>query len=864
MQETYSKSPSTVDLLDFSSTLKSGKKKKSKKKKLNLAGVQRYYPDYKAGLTTKEVDSRMEAGLVNSNTKPGGKSYLSIIVSNIFTYINMLVFFVFVAMLLVVRIEDWSKFLFVVIILINTVIGIIQECRSKATIDRLKLLTAPSALVVRNGQITPISVKQVVLDDIIYLETGKQIAADAVVIEGVFDVNESMLTGESLPIKKEPGDIIYSGSYVASGSGYARVEKIGELNYIETLSSYAKKYKKPKSEINKSINLIIKIVSLIMIPIAVLMVYMNYNALSMDPHYVGIDPWERGSGIWYEIITTTSGAVIGMIPSGMFLLTTIALAASVIRLASKKTAVHDLNCIEMLARVDTLCLDKTGTITDGSMSVKKVIGIKGGSADVPAEDVIGSMLSATGDNNQTAIALAGRFGYNLKYKAVAVIPFSSQRKLSAVTFEDIGTYVLGAPEFVVGDMGQRLRQIVDENAMQGYRVLCLAHSLTPIKGDKIPSIKRPVCLIVVEDHIREEAPDTIKWFRENDVAVKVISGDNPITVSEVARRAGVENAEKYISLDGLSKQEVIEAANKYTVFGRVSPEQKSILVKSMKNKGHTVAMTGDGVNDILAMRQADCAISIASGAEAARNVSHLVLMDNNFNSMPHVVVEGRRVINNISKSSSLFLMKTLMTIVLSIVSLIVGTKYFFTTNMTMMYELFITAVPSFFLAMQTNKNRLKGNFLSNVLKSCVPGGLTIALALIGVYLYWLLALGNVSTRGDFDSELLTMLTLTLTYGGYFVLLRLCHPYNTYRVVLVIATLLSCVAGTSIQFFYHMFGLDYSAMNLQDLLFIISSVLACYGSAYIMSSAFEKIRFGPQMAEIQPVEMQTSSDEHVSL
>ena len=846
MHETYSKQPSTVDLLDFDSSLyKRSKKKSLPKKTINLTGVQRFLPNPSEGLTLEQVESRKSAGLVNAVKRPVGKSYLNIIISNIFTYLNILVFFVFVCMLLVVTPEDWSKFLFVVIILINTGIGIFQECRSKVTIDKLRLLTAPSALVVRNGVIMPVNVKEVVLDDIVYLETGKQIAADSIVLEGVFEVNESMLTGESLPIKKQPGDIIYSGSFVASGSGYARVDKIGDLNYIEKLSSYAKKYKKPKSEISRTINLIIKIVSIIMIPIAATMVYMNYTALSADPIYAGINPWERGSGIWYQIITTTSGAVIGMIPSGMFLLTTVALAASVIRLAKKKTAVHDLNCIEMLARVDTLCLDKTGTITDGSMSVKKVIEIKGGATeDVEIRDIIGSMLSATGDNNQTAIALADKFGYSLKYKAQSVIPFSSLRKLSAVTFEGLGTYVLGAPDIIIGDMGQRLKSVVDENAMQGYRVLCLAHSLVPIKGDKIPTVKRPICLIVIEDHIREEAYDTIKWFKENDVAVKVISGDNPITVSEVARRAGVDGADKYISLDGLANSEVIEAANKYTVFGRVSPEQKSILIKSMKNKGHTVAMTGDGVNDILAMRQADCSISIASGAEAARNVSHLVLMDNNFNSMPDVVVEGRRVINNIARSSSLFLMKTLMTILLSITSLIIGTKYFFTTNMTMMYELFITAVPSFFLAMQTNKNRVKGNFFLNVMKSSVPGGLTIAFALLGVYIYWLFALGNISTHAEFDSELLTMLTLTLTYGGYCVLLRLCQPYNTYRIVLVLATLLCCAAGTAIEFFYLMFGLNYAAINLQDILFIISSVLACYGVVAIFNASVEKIHLTP--------------------
>ena len=851
-----SKSLSTIDLLDYDSA-KKVRKSGVRRKSVSSEGAKRYEPSPETGLSAQQVDERTENGYVNLPSKGGGKSYLRIIVSNVCTYLNLVVLIVFIAMALVVDIaEDWSKFLFVVIILVNTVIGIIQEVKAKMARDKLKLVTAPSAIVMRGGEIKAVGVHEVVLDDIILLETGKQVCADSVLLVGECDVNESMLSGESVPVHKKPGDILYSGSYVTSGSCRARVSKIGDENYIETLASYAKKYKKPKSELNRSINLIIKVVSVLMLPIAVIMFIRTYNgALPLvESGKLAPELWGRGEGhLFYQVITTVGGAVIGMIPSGMFLLTSVALAASMLRLVKRRAMVRNMYCIEMLARVDVLCLDKTGTITDGSMSVKKVIEIKGGESVFPAGDIIGSMLSATEDNNQTAIALADKFGYNLKFRPVTVLPFSSDRKLSAVTFEDMGTYLLGAPEFVLGDMGVRIRRLVDDYASQGYRVVCLAHSPTEIRNGRLPGVRRPICLIVIEDHIREDAADTIKWFKENDVAVKVISGDNPITVSEVARRVGVDNAEKYISLEGLSNREVMEAANRYTVFGRVTPEQKSILVRSLKAKGHTVAMTGDGVNDILAMRQADCALSIASGAEAARNVAHLVLMDNNFSSMPDVVVEGRRVINNIATASSLYLMKTMMTILLSVITLILNEPYFFTTDQTLMYELFITAVPSLFLALQVNKNRVHGGFLGNMLKSASPGGLTLTLAVMAVYVYWRIVYPD---GGITDQVFKTMTTITLTYTGYMVLLRLSQPFNAYRVVLVVVTLACCLLGTFVL--NRLFGVAYTVgsgdeielvMTLQDGLYMSTVVLAAYGAVSVLSTVIGKINIDSRPVEV---------------
>ncbi len=843
-------STSAIDLLDYSAAKKKGKAKKNSER-VPPALAERYNPTADDGLTAAQVAKRIDDGLTNEATKVKGRTYLRIFTSNIFTYLNGIVLVIFIALAIVADwSKDWSKFLFAVIALANTGIGIILEIRSKMTVDKLKIITAPTAMVVRDGSVRAVPVHEIVLDDIIYLEAGKQICSDSIVVRGECEVNESMLTGESVPVHKRVGDTVFSGAFVTSGSCRARVDKIGNDNYIETLASYAKKYKKPKSELNNAINLIIKLVSIVMIPLAIILIIRTANSLITNGSYTTV--WGHdGNALVYNVITSVSGAVIGMVPTGMFLLTSVALALSVLRLAKRHTLVQNIYCIEMLARVDVLCLDKTGTITDGFMRVKNVIRLRSDGESL--SDIIGAMLSATGDNNQTAIALGDYFGYSQKFVPKTVVPFSSVRKLSAVTFEDKGTYMLGAPEFVFGEMGVKLRKLVDDNAAQGYRVMALAHSTAEIHGDKLPASRKAVGIIVIEDRIREDVIETIRWFKENDVAVKVISGDNPITVSEVAKRVGVADADKYISLEGLSAREVVEAANRYTVFGRVTPEQKSILVRSMKTKGHTVAMTGDGVNDILAMRQADCAVSMASGAEAARNVAHLILMDNNFTSMPDVVVEGRRVINNIAMSSSLYLTKTIMTVLLTIACLIIGSPYFFTTNMTLMYEIFITAIPSLFLALQVNKERVQGRFMANMLKNSVPGGVTMSIAIIAVYVYWTLTAHTTQLDARFND----MAVIVLTFAGFMMLMRLCQPFNAYRITLVVGTFGLCVLASSVL--SPMFGIVYTqtladgaeaaVLRLSDWLFISTVALSAYCIVQIVHAVVKAINVNPQTVEV---------------
>lgn len=828
---------------------------KTKKRKPMLAedlsAAERFEPSADRGLSKEQVEKRQTDGFVNVTPRHSGKTYKSIFFSNIFTFFNLLTFTVAGALIAVGA--GLSNLFFLVIITLNILIGIIQEIRSKMTVDKLSLMNAPSAIVVRDGEKQAVPVDEVVLDDIVFLETGKQICADSVVVKGECEVNESMLTGESVPMKKTAGSQLFAGSFVSGGNCYARVDKIGAANYVQTLTSYAKRYKKPKSELHNSINMIIRAVSIFIIPITIFMLYRaTTNNIAVHPD-MGVP------AAIAEAIPKIAGMVIGMIPSGMFLLTSVALAVSVIKLAKQKTLVQDLYCIEMLARVDVLCLDKTGTITDGSMQVHDVIEIKGGPTDCSIADAVGSILTATGDNNQTAMALADKFGYSQALKPMKIIPFSSQRKLSAVTFEGHGTYMLGAPEFVLRDMGVRIEKLIADNAANGFRVMVLAHSPAEIQGEKLPAVRRPVCLIVIEDHIRDDAVKTIQWFKDNDVAVKVISGDNPITVSEVASRVGVKNADLYISLEGLSSQEVIEAANKYTVFGRVTPEQKSLLVKSIKAQGHTVAMTGDGVNDILAMREADCSVAMASGAEAARKVSHLVLLDNNFTSMPSVVEEGRRVINNIQKSSSLFLMKTFMSIVLSIVYLILsytakgGTplEYPFEPKNLLLLEIFVIGIPSFFLALQPNKNRIRGKFLSNVISSCVPGGIALVVTVLAMELFLFLS-PEVAMKGDAGlvigtlargSEVTAMMVLGVSLTGWIVLCKLCEPFDPYRIIVAIGSAVAIVGAVLLSLLIgvgedNMFGL--CPIPLTCMLFVISTVLISYFIVTIMLSIINKL------------------------
>lgn len=731
--------------------------------------VKRVKADFKTGLTSDQVKERINKGQTNKTPNQNVKTYKSIFIENIFTFLNMLCLAIAISLMCV---GAFSDCLGMVIILANIGIGIFQEIRAKLTIEKLSLLTAPAVKVVRDGIEKTVSTDDVVIDDIIILSTGKQIVADSVIIEGSIEVNESMLTGESLPIKKKVGDSILAGSFVVSGHAYVRAEKVGQANYIQQLASKAKKYKRPKSELFASLKNIIKVIGFIIIPIGILMYVNNFVS---------------SNGSITDTITNTAGSLMGMIPSGMFLLCTASLALSVVKLARKKALVQDLYCVEMLARVNVLCLDKTGTITDGTMKVYNCLQLN--ETEYTLKRIMGSMLSALGDNNQTSQALINYFGYNKELKPSATLPFSSSRKLSAVTFEDAGTYIMGAPEFVIPDcQDEKLNNMVEQYSKDGYRVLLLAHSEKAIEKDSIPNQRNAVALLILEDRIRDDAIETIKWFRNNHVKIKIISGDNPLTVAEIAKRVGVTGTENLISLEGLNEKQVIAAANKYTVFGRVTPEQKAILVKALKASGNTVAMTGDGVNDILALKEADCSIAMASGNEAVRSVSHMILLDSNFSSMPATVLEGRRVINNMQKASSLFFMKTLFTIVLSIfVLLIPDLTYPLRTVNMLLLEMFVIGIPSFFLAFLPNDKPVEGKFLVNLFKNTLPGALTLIINTIAIYIFCLLVDGSFAFEG-----ITTMITITITLTGLAMLLRICKPFKPYTAILCAVMFIICI------------------------------------------------------------------------
>ncbi len=722
--------------------------------KNNPSTLVRYDTNVELGLPLEVVEQRTLDELTNTTGGKKSKSIPRIIFSNVVTFFNILIFIIAGFLIAVGAVTDLA---FLIIVTINIVIGTVQEIRAKKMIDELSLMSSPYAKVKRGGEIKEIPTDEVVLDDLLLLEPGKQICADSILLEGQVEVNESLLTGEADAIVKKPGDVLLSGSFIVSGRCQARVDKVGKDNYIEHLSNQAKVYKKPKSDLLISLNRIIQIMSIPIILIGVALFLIMYFRNSID---------------LTTSIRKTAGAMVGMIPSGLFLMSSIALFVGVIRLSQKKVLVQELYCIEMLARVDCICLDKTGTITDGTMVVKNVIDyntIYG----LATKNIISAILNALHDNNMTSQALEAKFGLGKRIKHTAAIPFSSQRKYQAVTFDKFGTFILGAPEFVLGADFKNFSRDVEKYAKLGYRVLCLAHREGIIHGGNLPEGPIQVAsMILIEDNIRPDAIETIKYFKESGVDVRVISGDNPITVSKISQRAGIEEADKYISLDGMSDQDVVRAALEYRVFGRVSPSQKKLIIQTLKAAGKTVAMTGDGVNDILALREADCSIALASGSDAARNCSHLVLLDSNFGSMPSVVAEGRRVINNVTSVASLFLTKTIFSLFLAIQALSTGT-YPISAIQLILIDTLAIGVPSLLLVNEPNNNPVVGRFLPNVIKKALPGALVILFISLIVF--------GLANQLNMDNlTLTTIIVIAATHTCLMVLYKACKPFNSLR------------------------------------------------------------------------------------
>lgn len=793
--------------------------------------IERFSPTIDGGLSSSQVEQRYAQGAINSTKQKYSKSYLNIFVNNVCTVFNLLGLICFVS--LIATGASLSQFFFSFFYVANIAIGVIQEIRAKKCIDKLSLVANKGVKVIRNGEEIEIPTDKIVLDDIIKLGIGSQIPTDCIILQGDIEVNEALLTGESVAVKKRVGDQILAGSFITSGTCLVKADKVGKDNYVETLSAKAKQYKKPQSEIMNSLKLIIRIIGFVIIPLATAFMIKSLIIYSSS----GIT-----SSKIAEAVLGAATVVIGMIPAGMFLLTSVALAVGIIKLARHNTLVQDLYSLEMLARVDTICFDKTGTITDGKMTVKELVPLCEHNTDVNL--IVSSMINVLKDNNQTAIALYEYFGQNQEFTAKNSLPFNSTRKLSAVTFDEIGTYAFGAPEFVLSkDEFNKIEQKVNEYTSKGLRVLLLAHSNNQINEDQTPKDFTPISLIIIADNVREDAISTIQWFKDNGVSVKVISGDNPITVSEVSKRVGIENAEKYISLEGLSDEEVALAANKYTVFGRVSPEQKAILIKALKADGHVTAMTGDGVNDILALKESDCAISVAAGSDAARNVSHLVLTDNNFNSLPKVVYEGRRVINNVQSSASLFLMKTFFTMFMGIITLCLPYMhtYPFKASQIIILEVLVIGLPAFILSLQPNDARVEGRFVSSIIKKSLPGSLLMLISVLIIEVF-------KKCLGIFGDEVYTtMQVFTILCAGVINLMYVCRPFNLLRAVLFSSSAILVLLVICISMFV---GLDFFGFSLMmplseywhHVLIVASVILLDIPLSILLQWACSKINF----------------------
>ena len=784
------------------------------------------------GLTNEQVQERIAEGKVNVNENPNTRTYKQIILENTLTFFN---FLNLVLLVLVLFVRSYKNSMFMGIILINTVIGIIQEIRAKKTIDKLAILTESKTVVLREGKKWSISTEKLVLDDLIFLKTGDQVPADVKVLEGTVEVNESLLTGESDNLSKSQGDELFSGSFVTSGEACCQVIHVGKDNYASQITSEAKEFKRHNSELRNSLNAILKVISIIIVPLGAMLFYKQYMIV--------------GDTLKDSVVNMVA-AVLGMIPEGLVLLTSVALTLGSMVLATKKTLVQELYCIETLARVDTLCLDKTGTITEGTMKVEDVqlydtaqttvvqhtakfdpetgepvqnVSALKPEVTVSAEKengqiqetvnletvsqeerqklqeidhIMGNMMSVLHDQNATADALRKRFPSRNDLKLIHAIPFSSDRKYSGAVFEGRGTYLMGAAQFLFPEGNEELLEHCSSYAQEGYRILVLAHSEQETKGTERPTGLEPLGLFLITDVIREEAPDTLAFFDSQGVDLKVISGDDPVTVSAIAKKAGLKNANHYIDATTIkTSEEMQRAVAECSVFGRVTPQQKKQMVQALQSQKHTVAMTGDGVNDVLALKEADCSIAMAAGSDAAKNIANVVLLDSNFGAMPHIVNQGRRVVNNIRSAASMFLIKTIFSVLLSLITIFFGDAYPFEPIQMSLISACAVGIPTFLLTQENNYNKIDHTFLRHVFMNAFPAAVTITGCVFTIML--------VCQDVYHSNVMLNTACVLVTGWNYMSALRTVYsPLNTYRKVIIY--------GMQFAFFI-------SAVVLQDLL-----------------------------------------------
>ncbi len=779
------------------------KKLQVEEKKERRLPTTRYNPEYKKGLTSQQVQEHRLHGWTNKAVEPPSKTTKEIVHENVFTYFNLI--FVVLAVLLCL-VGSFRDLTFLPVIIANTLIGIIQEIKAKQVLDKLTMLNAPRASVVRDGKRTVINAEDLVVDDIVIFKAGDQVCADAEVSAGEVQVNESLLTGEADEITKRKGDKLMSGSFIVSGQCHARLDKVGEDSYISKLTLQAKAMQsKEQSEMIRSLDKLVKCVGVAIIPIGIV--------LFSQAFFIQHDGFR-------ESVTSMIAAVIGMIPEGLYLLASVALAVSSIRLAQKKVLLHDMKCIETLARVDVLCVDKTGTITENTMKVQKLIKTdeydekeKGG-----LSLLVGDFAAAMTNDNITMAALKEYFTKASGKKVLSKTGFSSATKYSSVTFED-GAYVLGAPEFVLKEKYDDYAEEITEYASTGSRVLAFGIYDGEVDGKPLTHGILPFGFVLLANPIREAAKETFEYFAEQGVEVKVISGDNPVTVSNVAKQAGIKNADRYVDASEFEdEQSMRKALLNNTVFGRVTPSQKRKFVRILKEAGHTVAMTGDGVNDVLALKDADCSIAMASGSDAAAQASQLVLLESDFSCMPEVVLEGRRVVNNIQRSASLFLVKNIFSFLLSVASVVFMFTYPLEPSQVSLISMFTIGVPAFFLALEPNKNMIKGHFLTNVLLKALPAALTDALAVAALVIFG-------RTFDVSSTDISTAATMLLAIVGFMILYKISAPMNKIRFSIVSG----CIAG-----------LLFCSIFLKDLFAITSMTKECIMLFVVFAIATEPV------------------------
>ncbi len=761
--------------------------------------MDRYSPDPNIGLTTPQAREYHANGWDNRTGEASFKSTKDIIKGNTLTYFNM-IFVVFAVLLIIVG--SFRDLTFMVVIIANALIGIVQELNAKATLEKLNMLNAPRTKVLRDGKIRSVPAEKLVLDDIVIFEPGNQISADAVVVENEVSVNESLLTGESDEIIKRPGDPLMSGSFIVSGTCKARLERVGQDSYISKLTLEAKASKDgEQSEMIRSINKLIKIIGIMIIPIGIILFIQQYI-------YSGAPAKDS--------VQSMVAAVIGMVPEGMYLLVSITLAVSTIRLGAKKVLVHDMRCIETLARVNVLCVDKTGTITENTMAVQDVIPLDKYKEEIHGslDELLSNFAFAMSKDNVTMAALKKAFTQGSGLRAEKVLPFSSAYKYSAAQFGQT-PYVLGAPEFVLRDNYSKYSEQIEQYSTKGYRVLVYGIYEGELTGKALSGQVIPLCLILLSNPIRKDAKETFEFFAAQGVKIKVISGDNPVTVSHIALEAGVEGAQNYIDASKLTTYEALKTAvNKYSVFGRVTPEQKRMFVRALKETGHTVAMTGDGVNDVLALKDADCSVAMASGSDAAAQASQLVLLESDFARMPDVVMEGRQVVNNLERSGSLFLVKNIFSLIMSLFSIVFSISYPLEPSQLTLISMFTIGAPAFLLSQIPDTNMIKGHFMSNILLKALPGGLTDAL-IVGS----LVAFGYIFNISSIDIS--TASTFLLSIVGFMIVYQISKPMDVYKWLIWLGCILGLLLGATV--FSNMFAITGMSMRC-IMLFVVFSIL----------------------------------------